>query len=68
MHRNKLIALKAEAKALADKTKEGYKAVDQTIESAKNPIAKRAAKAAAPAAKKEVDKKVQKILDEANKS
>jgi uncharacterized protein involved in outer membrane biogenesis len=60
--------IKAEAKVAADKAREeGYKAVDQTIENAKNPIAKGAAKLAAPAAKKEVDKKVQKIQDDANK-
>jgi hypothetical protein len=60
--------LKADAKILSDKTKaEGYAAIDNNIEGLKNPVAKMAAKAAMPAAKKEVDKKAQLILDEANK-
>lgn len=57
----------ADAKVLADKTKnEGYAAIDKTVNEAKNIVAKGIAKQAAPSAKKEVDKKVAKILEEAN--
>ncbi len=60
--------IKADAKALADKTrKEGYAAIDNNINDIKNPIQKMAANVAAPAAKREVDKKVQQIEDDANK-
>ncbi|MEI6489602.1 MAG: AsmA-like C-terminal region-containing protein [Bacteroidota bacterium] len=59
--------LKAEAQALSDKTRaEGYAAIDKNIENIGNPIAKMGAKAGALAAKQEVDKKAQKIVDEAN--
>lgn len=61
--------IKADAQVLATKTKtEGYAAIDKTVNDAKNPIAKGAAKLAAPNAKKEIDKKVAKILEEADKN
>lgn len=57
---------KIEAQIQAEKQKqEGYANADKLIEEAKNPIAKIAAKKAAELAKKEVDKKVQKIVDDA---
>jgi hypothetical protein len=60
--------IKADAAAQAEKLKsEGYASIDNTIAAEKNPLTKAGLKAAAPAAKKEVDKKVQKLLDEANK-
>ena len=60
--------IKADAADLANKTRaEGYAAIDKNIEDIKNPISKMAAKTAAPSAKKEVDKQVQKIQDDANK-
>jgi hypothetical protein len=60
--------IKADAAVQAEKLRaEGYAAIDNAIEKEKNPMTKMGLKAAAPAGKKEVDKKVQKLLDEANK-
>lgn len=60
--------IKADAAVLAESTKKnGYAELDKAIENEKNPLVKMGLKGAAPAAKKEIDKKVQKILDEANK-
>jgi hypothetical protein len=60
--------IKADAAAQADEMKKnGYAELDKAIENEKNPLTKMGLKAAAPAAKKEIDKKVVKLLDEANK-
>lgn len=60
--------IKADAAASANQIKtDGYAELDKAIEKEKNPLMKMALKAAAPTAKKEIDKKVAKILDDANK-
>jgi ATP-dependent Zn protease len=57
---------KAEAQAQAEKTKQdGYTAADQAVEQTSNPLAKIAAKKLAERTKQEIDKKVQKIIDDA---
>jgi uncharacterized protein involved in outer membrane biogenesis len=57
---------KADAQAQAEREKQdGYARADQAVEQAGNPIAKIAAKKLAEKAKQEIDKKVQKIIDDA---